>query len=220
MGHAKSIIRANLLGLWAVPAALAWLAISVLPPAGRATFGMEVAIVSLCSFGCGFGLAWRNLNTFRQRLLSGLYFAGSSLCLLFSVVFLGCGLSEPKIIITPAQMQQQRAQQEIRMKAWVAGQLVPRDAAADATMLDLSPFYNARLSFTNSRVRSLAPGTHVWDGIKFDVRGKIQLIWLGTNGLPGIPVHQKCAELYFLHGLGMTKNLKIHVLAAPSRRSL
>jgi hypothetical protein len=203
----KFIKGKNLLWLWILPAALSWLLIVALKPTGRATIWTELAVTSICSFACGFGLASRIFKTSKQRFLGGLYFTGSSLCLIFSVAFLGC-LSIPQRQLTPAQMEQQRVQQEARMKALVASRVTPRDASADITMLDLSPFYDAPLNFQNSaRVRSITTGTHVWNGIKFDVRAKIQLAW-NQQGLKGIPVGQKCSDLYFLHGVewGMPSN--------------
>ena len=207
MNPIKLIKGNNLLWLWILPAVLSWILVSALKPTGRATFEIEVAVIVACSFVCGFGLALRIFKTSKQRFLGGLYFTGSSLCLIFSVAFLGC-LSIPQRQLTPAQMEQQRVQQEARVKVLVASRVTPRDASADSTMLDLSPFYDAPLNFKNSaNIRSITPGTHVWDGMKFDVRAKIQLTW-NQQGLRGIPVGQKCSDLYFLHGVerGMPSN--------------
>lgn len=88
------------------------------------------------------------------------------------------------------------------MKGQVASRITPRDALADSTMLDLSAYFDAPLDFRNStNVRSIAPGTHVWNGVKFDVRAKIQLSWHDQQGAKGIPVGRKCSEVYFLHGV-------------------
>ena len=86
------------------------------------------------------------------------------------------------------------------MKASVAAGLTPRDALADGTMLDLAPFYDMLPPENGVNIRSLAPGTQIWHGVKFDVRGSIQLVWQNQHGLKGIPVGRKCSELYFLHG--------------------
>jgi hypothetical protein len=146
-------------------------------------------------------LAFRNFKATRQRLLGGLFFSSSSLCLIFSVAFLGCLPFQKRM--TPAQIEQQRAQGAAVVKAQVARQLAPRDALADATMLDLSPFYNRELRFLKNLpdFRTITPGTHSWNGVKFDVRAEIEVSWGMPKGLKGIPVNRKCAELYFLHGL-------------------
>jgi hypothetical protein len=113
--------------------------------------------------------------------------------------------------MTPAQLEAMKRQQvasarqqEIQNKARVARQLVPRDADADASTLDLSAFYDRLLpgqgSPTSTRIHYLNPGTHTWQGIKFDARGMIQPgnYLAETNR---IPVGQKCAGIDFLHGM-------------------
>jgi hypothetical protein len=191
----------NLLWLWLFPAALSWLLICCLKPTGRMTFGVEAVIISACCFAGGFALALKVFTVPKQRLLGGLFFTGSSLWLVFSVAFLGC-LPMPQPYRSPAQIQAQQAQQESRMKAWVAGQIAPRDASADSTMLDLSPYYDALLGIQNSKnFHAVSPGTQVWNGVKFDVRAKVQLLWQDKEGVKGIPVGQKCSALYFLHGV-------------------
>ncbi len=86
------------------------------------------------------------------------------------------------------------------MKAMVARRVTPRDAQADATMLDLSPYYDNFLSYLNNRtnVRTNPPGTFNWNGVKFDVRAKIQMKGPMTGG---IPVGRKYSGIYFLHGV-------------------
>jgi hypothetical protein len=111
--------------------------------------------------------------------------------------------------MSPGQLEAQREQQESHMKAWVSSRIVPRDALADNTMVDLSPYYDALFGFQNTtNIHSIAPGTHVWDGVKFDVRAKVQLTWQDKQGIKGIPVGRKCSELYFLDGTewGMPSN--------------
>ena len=211
MSPTKFIKGKNLLWLWIFPAALSWFFISVFKPTGRATFWIDVAVIITCSFVCGFGLALRSFKTSKQRFFGGLFFTGGSLWLIFSIAFLGC-LPLPQLPqrpVSPAQLEQQRilreqqrVQNEAAMKVQVASHITPRDGLADSTMLDLSPFYDAPLKFQNSAsIRSIAPGTHVWNGVKFDVRAKIQMAFLGEQGLKGIPVGQKCSDLYFLHGV-------------------
>jgi hypothetical protein len=203
----RQLKRNNRLWLLILPPLLALSLVSIVKPAGRSAFAVELAIICLCSFSCGFALAIKSFKTSRQHFWGGLFFSGSSLYLISCVVFLGC-IPLPQRRLSPAQieqqriqMEQQRVQQEARAKANVASHIAPRDALADSTMLDLSPFYDAPLGFRNStNVRSIAPGTHVWNGVKFDVRAKIQLSWHNQQGVKGIPVGQKCSELYFLHG--------------------
>lgn len=201
MNPVKLIVGKNLLWLWILPAVLSWVLISAFAPSGPATFWMEAAVISACSCVCGFGLAFRNFKTPMQRFLGGVFFTGGSLWLIFSVAFLGC-LPIPQPHYSPAQIEQQRIRQEASMKAWVANRIVPRDALADGTMLDLSPYYDAPLIYQNSQhIRSITPGTHEWNGIKFDIRAMIELRMQGPKGVRGIPVGQKYSGLYFLHGV-------------------
>jgi hypothetical protein len=134
--------------------------------------------------------------------LGGLFFSGGSLYLISCVVFLGC-LPLPQRHLSPAQIQANRHQQEVSRKAWVANQILPRDAEADLSMLDLTPFYDGILPGAtpehNPSVRYQKPGTHTWDGIKFDVRGIVGTGWLMETG--SIPVGRKCLEVNFLHGV-------------------
>ena len=165
------------------------------------TFWTEAIVITACCLLSGYALALKVFTMPRQRMLGGLFFTGSSLCLVFSVAFLGC-LPIPQRHMSPAQIEAQQAQQESRMKTWVASRIVPRDASADSTMLDLSPYYNAMLGIQNSKnFRAISPGTQVWNGVKFDVRAKIKLMWQDKQGVKDIPVGQKCSELYFLHGV-------------------
>jgi hypothetical protein len=191
----------NLLWLWILPPVFSWLFISAMEPAGSKSLWAKLAIIFACSLICGFGLASRSFKTFRQRLLGGLFFSGSSLGLIFSVAFLGC-LPIPRASLSPAQLAAQRSRQEAKLKISVASHITPRDALADDTMLDLSPFFDASLNLSNDpSIRHLAPGTHTWNGIKFDIRAEIQLGWQNPQGVTGIPVGRKCSELYFLHGV-------------------
>jgi hypothetical protein len=151
-------------------------------------------------------------QNFQTTNFRWVFFAGGSLYLISCVVFLGC-LSLPynPPHMTPAQIenmkrQQQafRQQQEDQNKERVARQLLPRDAEADASMLDLSPFYNRLLLGqgipTNAITQYPNPGTHTWQGIKFDVRGLVVPYWYGQGETNRIHVGQKCSELAFLIG--------------------
>jgi hypothetical protein len=72
-------------------------------------------------------------------------------------------------------------------------------------MLDLTSLYDVLLPGKLNKTwyygnRVLEPGTHTWDGIKFDARGIVR-----PNSLPGsktavIPVGQKCSGMAFLDG--------------------
>jgi hypothetical protein len=197
----RHLKRKNLLWLVVLPPLLSFALVSVVKPVGRFAFWIELAIICLCSFFCGFVLAIRYFKTFKKQFLGGLFFAGSSLYLISCVVFLGC-LPLPQRPLSPAQIQANRHQEEIRRKAWVAKQILPRDAEADSSMLDLSLFYDGILPGTtpenNSFFRFQKSGTHTWDGIKFDARGTIGTGWLMET--VSIPVGRKCSEADFLHG--------------------
>jgi len=89
--------------------------------------------------------------------------------------------------------------------------LPPRDPAAGVRLLDLTRFYNGSLTngwqgFPGNHLKGLRAGIHEFDGVRFDVRGVIQL--RGTEvpaDFPaqssGIPVHQKCSKIHFLHAV-------------------
>jgi len=87
----------------------------------------------------------------------------------------------------------------------------PRDSKTNIRVLDLTSFYNATLAnswqgFPGNHLASLPTGLQEFDGVKFDIRGVIQL--RGTE-LParfpqqvnGIKVGQKCARFHFLHAV-------------------
>jgi hypothetical protein len=93
----------------------------------------------------------------------------------------------------------------------VAADFPPREPRAGVRLLDLTGHYNATLTnswqgFPGNHLASLPAGLQEFDGVRFDVRGVIQLH--GTE-LPaafprqvaGIKVHQKCARIHFLHAL-------------------
>jgi hypothetical protein len=149
-------------------------------------------------------------------------FAVSSLFLIFSVVFTGCAPLQTHQLTT-AQIVDGRWQLEIQKKALVANGVIARDATADLSMLDLSPFYDIPLpglpSERDTPFRFLKPGTYTWDGVKFDVRGMIDpgfddwdevefdyrngivdRNWWWKTKTNNIPVGRKCAEIDFLHG--------------------
>jgi hypothetical protein len=201
MNPARLTSGKNVLWLWLLPVALSWCLLSWLPPWGRGSFWVEAFLVLICCLVCGFGLALSSYSTPGRRFWGGLILAVSSLGMVFSIAFLGC-LPIPAPRMSPAQVEAQRTQQEANMKAYAARRIAPRDAFADATMLDLSPYFDAVLDLQSTeKFRGIGPGTHVWNGVKYDVRGKIQLMWQGKQGVAGIPVGRKCSALYFLHGV-------------------
>ena len=85
----------------------------------------------------------------------------------------------------------------------------PRDARADTRLIDLTAYYNAALTnswqgFEGNHLAGLPAGLQEFGGVRFDVRGVIQLH--GTEILiefpdrvDGIKVHQKCRRIHFLH---------------------
>lgn len=131
---------------------------------------------------------------------SGLAFSTIGLYLISFVIFLGCEFEKEE---TPQDIQKY----EFQRRVWVAKRIPQRDAQADASMLDLSGYYDNLLPGTVGVSRHYEyqrPGIHVWGGIKFDVRGTI-----GPNMFEtvSIPVGEKCSELDFLLGGGDTYSL-------------
>lgn len=139
-------------------------------------------------------------------------------------VLLGCVPLHAQPPLTHEQIEEGIRQLEIQKKAEVARTVIARDASADASMLDLSPLYDMNLPNLpverDIPFRFLKPGTHVWDGIKFDVRGMIdpgfndwdEIEFDYHNGIPNtfswwktktnnIPVGRKVSEIDFLHGV-------------------
>jgi hypothetical protein len=198
--------RANLLWLWILPAAFAWLLIATLRPA----FWPAMVIGGGCCLVGGAGLGWRRFPTVRQRFWGGVCFTGSSLALVFSLAFLGCFVPpyQPPPM-TPAQIEARNRQQEVFRQQQdrlnrerLARDLVPRDPRADASLLDLTRLYSRLLPGqggpTNAFTHYLSPGIYTWQGVTFDVRGMVQAGSYGRGVTNHIPVGRKCAELDFL----------------------
>lgn len=195
-------MRKNWLWLWILPTALAWLLVTLFRPVGATAFWAELAIIFLCSCFCGFALAFKGFSTLKERLSGAIFFTGGSLCVISSVLFIGCmtpcgrpsaGTGAPRII------------GETSNKGWVSGQIAPRDRQADSSMVDLSPYYDCLLlgqfnHFNPPAFQPLKPGTHTWDGIKFDVRGMVMAQPQPDGQITGIPLRQKCIEIAFLEG--------------------
>jgi hypothetical protein len=199
--------RKNWLWLWVLPTVLSWLLVSLTkhPP-----FWVEFVIICSCSCLCGFVLAIKSFASFKERLWGWLFFTGGSLCVIASVVFIGCFLpSRP----SADDIRNGRIRGERDNKGWLAPQIVRRDAQADLTMLDLTSYYDALLPgqfnhYNPSGFRALAPGSHTWDGIKFDVRGMVFAKRQPDGQISGIPIAQKCSLIAFLQGayLGFKRN--------------
>lgn len=88
-----------------------------------------------------------------------------------------------------------------------------RDRRADPRLLDLTHSYNALLTdswqgYPGNHLAGLPAGLQEFGGVRFDVRGLIQL---RGEDLPfeypkrveGIIVNQKCSRIHFLHGVGL-----------------
>lgn len=88
-----------------------------------------------------------------------------------------------------------------------------RDSKAGPDLLDLSPFYNAPLSgnwdstFPSNDLSELPTGIQTMAGVRFDVRGLVQLAGGGLkpgsfpDRIGGIPVRAKATRLRFLQGV-------------------
>ena len=94
----------------------------------------------------------------------------------------------------------------------------PRDPQAQPQWLDLTRYYNAMLTnswqgFAGNDLASLPIGIQELDGVKFDVRGVIQLRGVQMPAMfpwrvDGIQVRQKCARIHFLHALSWIRPLE------------
>ena len=89
-----------------------------------------------------------------------------------------------------------------------------RNPAADSTMLDLTSSYNGLLQsdwqgYPGNNLKSLPPAVHELDGVKFDVRGVVQLagrklpITFPARTAP-ISVGRRCKRIHVLQGTAFT----------------
>ncbi|HXC34905.1 MAG TPA: hypothetical protein VNV43_03470 [Candidatus Acidoferrales bacterium] len=201
----KSVQRNNWLWLIIVPPLLSLALISGIKPSGPFAFWTEISIFCLCSLLCGFALALKQFKKFKHRLWGTIAYSTAGMYLICCMSFLGCfWLEERGPRLTPAQIQQSLYQDELERRAGAAKDIVARDSLADPSMLDLSPYCDGIVSGPgrtfegDSFLQFPKPGTHMWDGIKFDVRGTIGSSWLvETNA---VFVGRKCSEVDFLHG--------------------
>jgi hypothetical protein len=86
-----------------------------------------------------------------------------------------------------------------------------RDPGTGSRLLDLTRFYNGSLTngwqgFSGNHLQTLPTGVQGFDGVRFDVRGVIQVRGTELPGdfpaqVSGIPVHQKCSRIHFLHAV-------------------
>lgn len=89
----------------------------------------------------------------------------------------------------------------------------PRDPATSPALIDLTPYYNAALNESwheknrKNDLSSLPTGIQEFAGVKYDVRGLIQVTSKapGVKGFPlrvnGIKIGQKCERIHFLHAV-------------------
>ena len=88
-----------------------------------------------------------------------------------------------------------------------------RDPGARKELLDLTRFCNAGLNESwhgnkNNDLAELPIGLQTFGGVEFDVRGIVQLCSQSPASakypalVKGIPVHQRCQRLHFLHAAG------------------
>ena len=100
-----------------------------------------------------------------------------------------------------------------RKKPAVALHIPARDPGARKELLDLTRFYNAGLNEAwhgnkNNDLAELPTGLQTFGGVEFDVRGIVQLCSQSPAAtqypvlVKGIPVHQPCQRLHFLHAAG------------------
>jgi hypothetical protein len=112
-----------------------------------------------------------------------------------------------------------------------------RDPQAPPELLDLTAYYNAGLNQSwhggsNNTLTALPDGLETFAGVDFDVRGIVQLRSRSRASasfpasIAGIPVHQKCERLHFLHAAGfgnpgdegkMIGSYVVHFAANPMR---
>jgi hypothetical protein len=94
----------------------------------------------------------------------------------------------------------------------------PRNADTPAALIDLSAYYNGALDeswqvggVTNNTLAGLPQGSHEYGGVKFDIRGVVQvggraaaeqLSVTFPKAIAMIPIHRKGAKVHFLHACG------------------
>jgi hypothetical protein len=188
----------NSLSVWAISLCASLSLIWYFEPTNFSTVFIEIAAIILGSFLCGFALAGKDHKTVRSRFFKAAFFAGSNLFLVSCIAFLGC-FSPPVHHYTPEQLKEQRHQRLIANKARIEQEIQPRSPEADASMIDLTAFYDALLPVGTNR--SMAPGIHKWNQTRFDVRGIVSANNSEDGKIQGIPVGQKCWGMDFLHGV-------------------
>jgi hypothetical protein len=114
--------------------------------------------------------------------------------------------------LTPARLfaDEKPSATKGQAKAGSSSRFPPRDPKTRNELLNLTSFYNAGLNQSWSGIKgndlgTLPKGIQKLAGVEFDVRGIIQLgsqSTFATNfpvWVKGIPVHQQCRRLHFLH---------------------
>ena len=86
----KTNIPKHVYWLLMLPTVASWFLLSIAKPAGLINFETAASIVCCISVIYGYALAIKTFSNLRQRLLGGLVFAGCSLILTISIVFVGC----------------------------------------------------------------------------------------------------------------------------------
>ena len=117
--------------------------------------------------------------------------------------------------LTPARMFAEESPRpaNARKKPAAAPRFPARDPGAQKQLLDLTRFYNAGLNESwhgnkNNDLAALPTGLQTIGGVEFDVRGIVQLCSQSPSStnypvlVKGIPVHQPCQRLHFLHAAG------------------
>ena len=100
-----------------------------------------------------------------------------------------------------------------RRKPALAARFPAREPGTRKELLDLTGFYNGGLSEAwhgnkNNDLAALPTGLQTFGGVAFDVRGVVQLCSQSPSStnfpvlVKGIPVHQRCQRLHFLHAAG------------------
>jgi hypothetical protein len=105
-----------------------------------------------------------------------------------------------------------------KREARPANVIPPRDPDTPAALIDLSAYYNGSLDatwhaggLTNNTLAELPSGIQEFEGVRFDVRGVVQLQGRAAadqlsvtfpKAVAGIPVHRRAQKVHVLHACG------------------
>ncbi|MDA1275586.1 MAG: hypothetical protein O2960_16330 [Verrucomicrobia bacterium] len=100
--------------------------------------------------------------------------------------------------------------------------IAPRDAGAPANLIDLSDYFNASVNeswhaggIANNDLGAIPQGVQELAGVKFDIRGIIQLTGRGAEEqlsvqfpkeVTGIQINRSCERLHALHAVGWVES--------------